>query len=57
MNEPYEYNTKLIRDKYASGVYSLQSLVKFVDIGQLSKLDFKDITGYDYEGLKQSRGW
>lgn len=57
MNEKFDITTKLIQSKYISGVYSLQSLVKLVDIGQLSKANFKDITGYDYLGLKESRGW
>lgn len=50
-------NVKLIQSKYVSGVYSLQSLIKLVEIQQLSKEDFKDISGYEYEGIKKSRGW
>jgi hypothetical protein len=53
----YDNNVKLIQSKYVSGVYSLQSLTKLVEIQQLSKEDFKDISGYEYEGVKKSRGW
>lgn len=50
----------LIEAKYCQGVYSIEDLMKFVDIKELTKEEFHSITSYSYDGLKRRKeewGW
>lgn len=46
----------LIRYKYDEGWYSLNDIFNFVTEGVLEKEDFHLITGYDYDGVKKTKG-
>ena len=49
--------SKIIEDKYKSGLYSLRAMIELVEKGWITKEEFHFITDYSYEGLKKSRGW
>lgn len=42
----------LIKNKYEMGVYSLENMCDFVDMGYINENDFHSITGYNYQVIK-----
>ena len=53
MNEDFE----IIKYKYEQGTYSLEDVFWMTTLELISKDEFHKITGYNFEGLKKSRGW
>lgn len=47
----------IIKFKYESGVYSLKYVFILVELGVITKDQFHYITTYDYDGVKEMRGW
>ena len=52
-----EESEHIIKFKYESGVYSLKYVFVLAEMNLITKDQFRYITGYDYEGLKEARGW
>ena len=48
---------ELVKYLHDSGCYSLHEVFELVEEGQITKEDFKDITRFNYDGVKESRGW
>ena len=42
----------LIEYMYHSGVYNIEDMIIYVNMGNITKEQFHFITGYDYDGLK-----
>jgi len=42
----------LIKYKYEHGVYTLQEMHRFVELGWITPTQFHEITTYSYEGTK-----
>lgn len=51
MKESYD----LIKYKFEMGVYSLEKMLELVEKEQISEKDFKWITSYSYQGIKERR--
>lgn len=49
-----ELNYNLLKYMYFCGVYSTEELMIYVDKGNITKEEFKMITRYSYDGLKDS---
>ena len=49
-----ELNYNLLIYMYFSGVFSAEELMIYVDKGNITKEEFKMITCYSYDGLKDS---
>jgi len=47
----------VIKYKYDSRVYSLKYIFDLTTNRQLTKEEFHLITTYNYEGIKEDRGW
>lgn len=47
----YSYN--LLKYLYEAGVYSRYDLMEYVDMGNITKEQFHDITRYYYDGLEK----
>ena len=56
MNDIKE-NEHIIKFKYDSGIYSLKYVFILVELGTITKEQFHYITTYDYDGVKEVRGW
>ena len=47
----------LIKFYYNTGVYSLNELYILVITNEITKEDFHEITGLNFDGIKQTRDW
>lgn len=43
--------------KFNFGIMSLHDVFDITTKGEISEEDFHLITGYNYQGIKESRGW
>ena len=42
----------LIEHMYHSGVYNIEDVIVYVNMGNITEEEFHSITGYDYNGMK-----
>ena len=53
MKESYD----IIKYKYDAGVYTLKEIYSFVSTKSITEKEFHIITSYNYQGLKELKGW
>lgn len=53
----HEEKISLLKIMWDYGVYSLQELFDMAKKEKITKEEFHNITGYNYEGIKKSREW
>ena len=46
-----------LKIKFDYGIITVQDLFNLTTNGEISEEDFHIITGYNYQGIKKSRGW
>lgn len=43
----------IIKYKYNTGVFDVEDILQYVEMGNITKDDFKDITRYNYDGYRE----
>jgi hypothetical protein len=52
-----KYYYELVDKLYNLGALSLRQVFNLVIVKNITKEDFHTITGYNYDGLKETKGW